>query len=275
MEIHSVPQHQGALGATAVQLSSGGRALAKLAGEVLGVDVRPVPVAEHGSATVDGVANRDVLLANRAEQLAALLPARGPVLTVGGDCGVELAPLRHARERFGRTLGVAWFDAHADLNTPETSPSGAFHGMVLRAAMGGGDTALAADPRIGRGRAALFGARALDRGEWPLVWQGHVRHLPVHAARRSVMVSSSVLEMDPDEVYLHIGLDVLDPAEFAGTNCPEPDGLRVAEVAAAVRAIAEAAPVIGAGITECVTDDPEELRLLVPLLEAVGQALTG
>lgn len=258
--------------ARAVSLPSGGRALAKLAGEVLGADVRAIPVGEYESPVVDGIANRAVLLENRAAQRAALR-TRSKVLTIGGDCGVDLEPVRAVRERYGRTLGLAWFDAHGDLHTPATSPSHAFHGMVLRAALGDGDPDFAATPRIGGGRAVLLGARSMEPAERELVWRGTVRYLPVHAARHSGMAGSAVLETDADEVYLHVDLDVLDPAEFDGVGCPTPGGLTVAEVVGAIHAIAAVTPVIGAGITECATDDPAALRTLVPLLEAVGSVL--
>ncbi|PRY42726.1 arginase family protein [Umezawaea tangerina] len=271
-EVHSVPQRQGAVVARAESLPSGGRALAKLAGEVLGADVRAVPVGEHGSPVVDGIADREVLLANRAAQRAAL-KTRSKVLTIGGDCGVELEPVRAARERYGRTLGLAWFDAHGDLHTPATSPSGAFHGMVLRALLGDGDPDFAATPRIGRNKAVLLGTRSMEPAEREQVWRGTVRYLPAHAARRSGMAGSAVLETDSDEVYLHVDLDVLDPTEFDGVGCPSPGGLTVAQLVGSIRAIAAATPVIGAGITECATDDPEALRVLVPLLEAVGACL--
>jgi arginase len=271
-EVHSVPQRQGAVVARAGSLPSGGRALAKLAGEVLGADVRTIPVGEHESPVVDGIANRAALLENRAAQRAALRTS-AKVLTIGGDCGVELEPVRAARERHGRTLGLAWFDAHGDLHTPATSPSHAFHGMVLRAALGDGDPDFVATPRIGGGRAVLLGARSMEPAERERVWRGAVRYLPVHAARHSGMAGSAVLETDADEVYLHVDLDVLDPAEFDGVGCPTPGGLTVAELVGSIHAIAAATPVIGAGITECATDDPAALRTLVPLLEAVGSCL--
>ena len=270
-EVHSVAQRQGAVVARSALLPSGGRALAKLAGEVLGVDVRTVPVAEHTSPVVDGIANRAVLLANRAEQRAALSSSSSRVLTVGGDCGVELEPIAHARRRYGRTLGVAWFDAHGDLHTPASSPSGAFHGMVLRAVLGAGDPEFVAEPRIGR--VVLLGARDMETAEREQLWRGAVRYLPVHAARHSGMASNAVLETDADEVHLHVDLDVLDPASFDGACYPSPNGLTVPELVAAIRAIAAATPVVGAGITECATDDPDALAVLVPLLEAVGEAL--
>ncbi|MBO0841131.1 MAG: hypothetical protein J2O49_09965 [Sciscionella sp.] len=68
---------------------------------------------------------------------------------------------------------------------------------------------------------------------------------------------------------------MLDPTEFHGLNWPEPDGITIAELAANVSALADGPwRVIGAGITECVTDDAAELRRLTPLLAAVGAVLT-
>jgi arginase len=175
------------------------------------------------------------------------------VLTIGGDCGSDVAPVGVARFRYGEGMGLLWFDAHPDLNTPETSPSGAFHGMALRALMGEGDPEFAASPAVGS--AVLVGARSIDPGEQAAIDRGLV-----------------ALDGIPgDRVYLHIDLDVLDPAEFAGATFPEPDGLSVAEVAAAIDAIP--VPVVGAGITECATTDQGELLKLRPILEAVTRAL--
>lgn len=60
---------------------------------------------------------------------------------------------------------MAWFDAHPDLNTPESSPSGADHGMVLRALLGDGDPAFSASPALEPGRVTLVGTRAVDPAE--------------------------------------------------------------------------------------------------------------
>ncbi|KAA2253581.1 arginase family protein [Solihabitans fulvus] len=273
MEILAVPQSQGAVVARSALLPAGCGALARLAGEVLGAPVRSVPLPEEGSPAVDGIANRDALLANRKAQLAAIEVHSGPLLTVGGDCATELVPLGVARWRHREGLCALWYDAHADLNTPQSSPSGAFHGMVLRAAFGEGDPQFAAAPALERGRAVLAGARSLDDGELAEVRAGLATHLPVATARDGAAVADAVLATGAGSVYLHIDLDVLDPKEFAGACYPEPDGLLVAEVVAGIRAVADALLVVGVGITECATDDPDELRTLVPIIEAVGSAL--
>ena len=61
------------------------------------------------------------------------------ILTVGGDCGVEVAPISFLNHRYDQSITVIWLDAHGDLNTPMLSPSGHFHGMPLRVLMGDGD----------------------------------------------------------------------------------------------------------------------------------------
>ena len=108
MIVNAVPQRQGAVSPLAAELPAGCLALAELAGSVLGTAVNVVPQSEATSSTVDGVANREVLVgANRAAQLAALEAPGGKVLTIGGDCGVELVPVGVARFRYGHGLAAA------------------------------------------------------------------------------------------------------------------------------------------------------------------------
>ncbi|NRN69260.1 Arginase family hydrolase, arginase/agmainase/formiminoglutamate hydrolase [Kibdelosporangium sp. 4NS15] len=255
MQIHAVPQRQGALVDKARFLPDGCLALSRLAGEIAGVEPSVVPVSTEDSPAVGGVANRAALIVNRTAQLAALEAPGGPVLTIGGDCGSDVAPIGVARFRHGENLGVVWFDAHPDLNTPSTSPSGAFHGMALRVLFGEGDPEFVAGPALRPGNAVLVGARSIDPGEQA-------------AIDRGLVTSDSY---PGERIYLHVDLDVLDPSEFGGATFPEPDGLSIAEVAATIDGIP--VPVVGAGITECATADPAQIAKLRPLVEAVVGAL--
>ncbi|WP_037311390.1 arginase family protein [Amycolatopsis orientalis] len=262
MLINAVPQFQGALTERAPELPEGCVALAELAGHVLGVPVHYILQNRETSPVADGIANREVLTGpNRAAQLAALEAPGGPVLTIGGDCGVELVPIGVARYRFGPGLGVAWFDAHPDLNTAETSPSGAFHGMVLRSLLGEGDPDFAANPPVEPGRVVLAGARVFDEAERAAVERG----LVVETADVAAGLSGS------DKIYVHLDLDVLDPGEFDGLNCPEPGGLTIERLVAMLRGL-NGFEVVGAGITECVGT---RVRGLEPVLEVLGELLTG
>lgn len=292
MQIQAIPQWQGALSADAAQrLPAGCRALAALAGDILGAEVRDIPVMSHATATVDGVRNRRALVGNRDAVLAALGPG-GPVLTVGGDCGVDLVPVGFARMRHGPELTVAWFDAHADCNTTRSTPSGAFHGMVLGALCGrvGGrrgpsaptaapvrgtaasgaaavDRDFDAGPAVEAGRAVLIGTRTFDPEERRVVADGLVRHVPPPADPAAVRAAVA-----DRPVYLHVDLDVLDPAAFDGAQYREPGGLTVDGLVAAIGAASQGM-VVGASLTECATGEATSLRRLVPVIEALGNAL--
>ena len=61
------------------------------------------------------------------------------LFTVGGTCGMEVVPISYLNRRHDSNLTVIWFDAHADMNTPASSPSATFHGMPLRVLLGEGD----------------------------------------------------------------------------------------------------------------------------------------
>jgi arginase len=257
MLINAVPQRQGAVGPRAAELPDGCLALAELAGHVFGRPVHHVRQTRSVSEVDRGVASRAVLTGpNRAAQLAALEAPGGPVLTVGGDCGVELVPIGVARFRHGPGLGVAWFDAHPDLNTAETSPSGAFHGMVLRSLFGEGDAEFAADPALTPGQVVLAGTRVFDPEERS-------------AVARGLAVTSADALAGLAKLYVHVDLDVLDPAEFAGLNYPEPGGWTIPRLVAELDALS-AFEVVGAGITECV-GTPREVEVLEPVLAAIGR----
>src|SRR6266849_573342 len=81
----------------------------------------------------DGVFGLDSIVP-RFVPTRQLLSERKPthLLMIGGTCGAEAAPISYLNELNGGKVAIVWFDAHGDLNTPQTSPSGDFHGMVLR-----------------------------------------------------------------------------------------------------------------------------------------------
>ncbi|OLT46228.1 arginase [Saccharomonospora sp. CUA-673] len=270
MRIVAFPQWQGATwdGASDV-LPAGCRALAGLAGEVLDVAVEHPDVPAAASPTVDGIAHRAALVSWRDTALSLLGPG-GPVLTIGGDCGADLVPIGFARAQHGHRLVTAWFDAHADSNTAAGSPSGAFHGMVLRALLGEGDADLAASPALEPGHAVLIGTRAFDPDERRAVDAGLLRHVPPPADPAAVREAVGAETGGP--VYLHVDVDVLDPEEWPGGHYREPGGLTVDQLVAGIDALADQ-HVVGAGLTECATTDGALLRRLTPVIQALGRAL--
>jgi arginase family enzyme/very-short-patch-repair endonuclease len=210
----------------------------------------------------------DDLAANLAAARAIGFDDR--TVTAGGDCGVELAPIEAALTAHGDGLVVVWFDAHADLNTPESSPSGAFHGMVLRTLLGG-ESPLPPHVTLRPSQVVLAGVRALDPPEKQYVADHDIAHvLPGELADLPTVVAAR----NARAVYIHIDLDVLDPSAFSSVGYPEPGGLTTADLTTAVRALTARFPLAGLGITEyepSADHDRDTLRTLVEAIFAPGK----
>jgi arginase family enzyme len=176
------------------------------------------------------------------------LPERPLVL--GGCCCSHVGAVEGLAARHDR-LALVWIDAHGDLNTPETSPSGNEWGMPLRMIVDGG----AVDP----GDVALLGARDLDPGEVDFI-QTSGLHTGGEAVERALD--------DTDAVYVAIDGDGLDPKEVASWM-PVPDGLTVAETEERLGWVARNSAVAGAGLTGFLAD-PNNVEPATRLCAALG-----
>lgn len=233
----SVGQWQGSSASIAPRLVEGARRSAELVG---GDSIVVVPVVEGEGRRADGVKALDVILENLRLTRQALSGIDGRVITVGGDCGVDLAPLAAARAQYGDDLQVLWLDAHPDVNSPETLPSGSFHGMVLRTLLGDGPTALTPEQTLTPEQVFLGGVRGYEPGEREYIQETGLKLYDVEHL-------TGVLDELRGPVYVHLDLDVLDPADFASVSYPEPDGVRADHL---IDLISQLDNVIGAAITE-------------------------
>ena len=181
--------------------------------------------------------------------LAAALPERPVVL--GGCCCTHVGAVEGLGTRYDR-LAVVWFDAHGDLNTPESSPSGNLWGMPFRMLLDSG-TVHPAD-------AVLVGARNLDPPE--------VEFIAASGLRTGVDEVEGALE-GADAVYVAFDADVLDPEDEVVCFMPEPGGFTVVEVLALLRRIAAQRPVAGIGVTG-LAPAPENAAPVARLAGAVG-----
>jgi arginase len=188
-------------------------------------------------------------LAEQSLALAASLPERPLVL--GGCCCAHVGAIEGLAAR-GDRLGVVWLDAHGDLNTPETSPSGNEWGMPLRMLLDGG-TVRATD-------VALVGSRSLDPGELAFIEEVTLP-LELDGVERALA--------DVDAVYVALDCDVLDPEEAVDVWFPEPDGLTFSEAEAVLKRATQLAPLAGAGLTGLVSSTRNE-AVLARLCHALG-----
>ncbi|WP_218021085.1 arginase family protein [Nocardia crassostreae] len=245
-----VPQWKGSGSAQARLVAGGADVLAGLfpgaARTVADIDAGPGDFAQ-------GVRHLNVLAAAR-DAVVDIVREWGAdgVVTVGGDCAIELGPIAQAVARHGDKLTVVWFDAHPDLNSPQTSPSGAFHGMVLRTLLGDGPAALVPPPeqRLHPGKLVLAGVRSWDPPEREFIADNAIRWVPVRQLQDPAALLAAVTATGADSVYLHVDVDVLDPVHVSGLLYPEPGGAHPQRLRAVLDALTERFTLAGLGITE-------------------------
>jgi len=180
--------------------------------------------------------------------LASELPERPLVL--GGCCCSHVGAVEGLAARFDR-IAVVWIDAHGDLNTPESSPSGNEWGMPLRMIVDRG----AVEPTD----VALVGARDLDPPEREFI-QASGLHTGKHSVERALA--------GVDGVYVAIDADGLEENEVA-SFMPVPGGISVAEAEELLRAVAASTAVVGAGLTGFLLE-PANVEPAVRLCAALG-----
>lgn len=255
---------------------------------------------DHGDAANDPgwAPDPDPRMKNR-ERLLAYLPglvthiatgldeagAGARLMVVGGDCTSHsgaMAGIRRARP--GVRLGLAWFDAHGDFNTPDTTPSGNVWGMPFAMACGRGDPGLVAavdGPTVREADAALFGGQVLDETESRMLAASPVAQfgagmLADEPGRAAVSGWSRSVADRIDGWFVAVDLDVLDGADGWAVAMPEPDGLALETAIAVIRTIADSgAPVIGFGATAVMPGAPGDLEKTVDAVAVLAEAALG
>ncbi|WP_282837010.1 arginase family protein [Microbacterium flavum] len=254
-----VPQWQGSPAARAMHLVDGADAIAGDLPRAATVRVE-VPTSA-GEAQETGIRRFSALARTGAaltEALAAA-PLGEPVVVVGGDCGVAVPAIAHAAAA-AESLAVVWFDAHGDLHTPLTSPSGAFAGMALRAVIE--SLPLSGSGSVPPERVFLAGAREIDEAEEDALAHSGITHVDVAALGRGGRgardageedgaqdLAAAVAATGATALYVHVDLDVLDPTTLAGVALPVPFGLSLDELLSAIAALRARIPLVGASIS--------------------------
>ncbi|GAB3062937.1 arginase [Virgibacillus ainsalahensis] len=169
-------------------------------------------------------------------------------LVLGGDHSIAIGSLAGISKHY-ENLGVIWYDAHGDLNSSETSPSGNIHGMPLAASLGIGHEKLTNIhgylPKIKPENLVIVGARSLDPGERDLIREKGIRVYTMHEIDRMGMPKVMEETIDylkdrTDGVHLSLDLDGLDPSEAPGVGTPVIGGMSYRESHLAMEMLAEA-----------------------------------
>jgi len=179
-------------------------------------------------------------------------------LILGGDHSIAIGTLAGVSKHY-QNLGVIWYDAHGDLNTVETSPSGNIHGMPLAINLGFGHKLLTDimgySPKVKPENIVIIGARALDIGEKKLIKEKGLKVFTMHEIDRMGMAkvmeeTISYLEGKTDGVHLSLDMDGLDPIDAPGVGTPVNGGITYRESHLAMEMLAEADIITSAEFVE-------------------------
>lgn len=246
-----VPQWQGSGSSRAMRLVDGAEAIRSdlPASSTVTIDI-PLGAGSDEGTLVQRLSS---VVAVRDALALELRVRSGLPIVIGGDCGVEIAAIGQVD---AATTAVLWLDAHPDLNAPEESESGAFCGMVLRTLLGDGVPALVPAVPLDPARVILAGVRSMDNPEQEFVAANGMVLLP-SGDLTGQAVADAVAATGATSLYIHIDLDVLDPAEFAGLTSAEPFGISLSTLLEVIAGAKSALPLVGAGITEFAPSEPE------------------
>lgn len=158
------------------------------------------------------------------------------VLTIGGDHAIGLGTVSGSLKQ-DENVGIIWFDAHGDMNTEATSPTGHIHGMPTAALMGLCKSELneVANPYLKPDNIFWIGARSLDEGERELAKKLHLSIYPTkhihNVGMKAVMldICEKMHQQDIQHLHLSFDVDAFDPTIFPATGVPVRNGLWMEE----------------------------------------------
>ena len=206
-------------------------------------------------------------------------------LVLGGDHSIAAGVAGHFRNE-KKQIGYLWLDAHGDMNTPESSPSGNVHGMPLAAIMGYGADELVMlggfKPKAEPGNIVIVGARDLDAQERKIVKKSGIHVFTMRdideRGMREVMADALKYAMDDtDGIAVSLDMDFVDPADAPGVGTPVRGGVTYREAHLAMEMIADSEAMTSLEVVEInpILDEHNRTALLgVELvLSGLGQKI--
>jgi arginase len=242
------------LGPSALRIARLNQRIAQLGYEVRDLgDMRVIrPADDDTGAKAKHVREISAVCEELATEVRAILQSGEIPIILGGDHSIAIGSCSgvasFCREK-GQTPGLIWFDAHADMNTPDTSPSGNIHGMPLSALLGYGAPELTAvggfapklDPRL----CAHVGARDIDIGERELIYRLGIRFFTMREIDERGMSACmdeaiAIASRASGGYCVTLDIDALDPGDAPGSGTIVRGGLTYRESHLAMEKIAEA-----------------------------------
>jgi arginase len=202
------------------------------------------PPARSGEAPVQRIA---ALCRSLADEVALTLVEQQFPVVIGGDHSIAIGTWSGVARHLGVPPGLLWIDAHLDSHTPETSYSGAIHGMPLACLLGHGDKRLLniglSGVQLDAAHTVILGVRSHEPEEIEFLGRAGIRIMDSEEIGRRGFVACldeavAIVAAAPAGFGITLDLDAIDPCMAPGVGSPEPDGLFAADILTAVQWIA-------------------------------------
>ena len=226
----------------------------------------------HTMVTSNPIKNYSVIY-NQTLRCRELLKAEKPVkiYTIGGDCGIELMPVSYLNRQY-ENLGIIWFDAHADANTPTSSVSKNFHGMPLRQLCGEGDAELSklCFSKVNPNQIVYLGLRDVDDPEAAWIKKENIFKSP-EAEISSILKVLKTRKVQ--HLYIHFDVDALSPIDYGHALLPIPNGLKINHSKKIIELLNKEFNVVGTSLTEVTAKNQKQLEPIKPILDLLENSI--
>jgi arginase len=280
------------MGPSAIRVTNVTRAIQKLDYDVVDKGDVDVPIPEEVEVKDPNKKYAHEILsvcaALRKTVMAALDEQRIPIV-LGGDHSIAMGSISGVSDYYhakGKKIGVIWVDAHGDMNTPYSTPSGNVHGMPLAHMVGMGDKDLASiGGRHGKAESAnvcILGARDLDEREKSLIRESGVHMFTMKDIDRfgiSKVVEQAIVFASNGTAGIHISwdMDAVDPSIAPGVGTPKKGGLNYREAHLIMELLSDSEKVLAIDMVEVnpILDDRNETAELASelILSALGKTI--
>lgn len=253
------------MGPSAIRIAGVGSGIARLGYEVhdIGnVEVHPPESVPRSDLHAHYLPEIALVVQKLATRVEAALDAGAVPVVLGGDHSIAvgsvagLASYHRARQQ---TVGIIWFDAHTDINTPQSTPSGNIHGMPLAALLGRGAPELTQvggfAPKVRPENTVIVGARSVDPGERELI-----QELGIRVYTMSEVDMRGIAAIMPEAIAIATGgtagfhltfdMDFIDPLYAPGVGTPERGGATYREAHLGMEMAADSGRVLSIEIAE-------------------------
>jgi arginase len=228
-------------------------------GDVVIKNMEELKVGDVRARYLPEIARASAIIARKVERIMA---AGHFPLVLGGDHSIAIGTvsgIAAVAQTQGKRLGLLWIDAHGDINTPDTSPTGNIHGMPLAALLGFGAhelTSIAGPPaKLDPANVALVGIRSLDTGEKKRLKETGVQvhtmsDIDRHGVHRVMKKALARVTDGTQFVHVSLDLDAVDPSVTPGVGTPVKGGLDYREAHLIMEVIADAGVMTSLEIVE-------------------------